>query len=34
MEEVLPDGDKVIIAPGTNFLPYLPLGSRPQQDGR
>jgi hypothetical protein len=26
MEVVLPDVDKVIIEPGTNLLPHLPLG--------
>jgi membrane protease subunit HflK len=32
MEEVLPGVEKVIIEPGTNLLPYLPLG-RSAQDG-
>jgi hypothetical protein len=26
METVLPDVEKIIIEPGTNLLPYLPLG--------
>jgi len=37
MEEILPDVNKVIIEPGTNLLPYLPLGDGrygPPEDGK
>jgi membrane protease subunit HflK len=31
MEAVLPDVEKIIIEPGTNLLPYLPLGAAPER---
>jgi membrane protease subunit HflK len=34
MEEILPDVEKVIIEPGTNLLPYLPLGRESGEGGR